>query len=61
LLWLFLQRPPATRPRAAQNATFLADAQLTQWTNTGPPPTLDAATRKQVYAEVQQRAIDPSR
>ncbi|MCD0449832.1 ABC transporter substrate-binding protein [Actinocorallia sp. API 0066] len=56
VLWLLLNG--ASDPRkGGQNATFLNDPQLTEWTNTGRS-TLDEAVRNDVYGKAQQRAID---
>jgi len=55
VLWLFFNS--ASNPaNGGQNGTFISDAQLNQWTNTGRT-TLDAATRKTVYDEVQKRVV----
>jgi peptide/nickel transport system substrate-binding protein len=56
VLWL-LFNGASTPSTGGQNATFVDDPELTAWTNQGRA-TLDAATRKQVYAEVQQRVIE---
>ena len=56
VLWL-LFNGASTPSTGGQNATFVKDPQLTAWTNQGRA-TLDAATRKTVYAEVQQRIIE---
>ena len=56
VLWL-LFNGASTPSTGGQNATFVSDPELTAWTNQGRA-TLDAATRKQVYAEVQQRVIE---
>jgi peptide/nickel transport system substrate-binding protein len=56
VLWLFFnsQSTPAT---GGQNATFLRDSQLDDWTNQARS-TLDPAVRKDAYAKTQARAID---
>lgn len=56
VLWLLFngKSTPAT---GGQNATFVNDADLTAWTDQARA-TLNAATRKSLYAEVQQRVID---
>ena len=56
VLWL-LFNGASTPSTGGQNATFVNDPDLTAWTNQGRA-TLDAATRKSVYAKVQQRIID---
>jgi len=56
VLWLLFNG--ASDPRkGGQNATFIQDAQLTEWTDKGRA-TLDKATRDDVYAKVQRRAVD---
>jgi peptide/nickel transport system substrate-binding protein len=56
VLWLFLNS--ASSPAdGGINATFLPDARIDQWTETGRTST-DPAVRKKVYAQVQQRAIE---
>jgi len=55
VLWALFSS--ASAPAAGgQNATFLADDQLDQWTEQGRA-TADPATRISVYGKVQQRAI----
>jgi len=56
VLWL-LFNGASTPSTGGQNATFVDDPDLTAWTNQGRA-TLDAATRRSVYAKVQQRIID---
>jgi peptide/nickel transport system substrate-binding protein len=56
VLWL-LFNGASTPSTGGQNATFINDPDLTAWTNQGRA-TLDAATRKKVYAQVQQRVIE---
>lgn len=56
VLWLLFngKSTPAT---GGQNATFVSDQQLTDWTNQARA-TLDPAARAQLYAKVQERVID---
>ena len=56
VLWLLLNG--ASDPRkGGQNATFVKDDQLTEWTDKGRA-TLDPATRQDVYTKVQRRAVE---
>ncbi|HEV2634432.1 MAG TPA: ABC transporter substrate-binding protein [Actinocrinis sp.] len=55
VLWLFFNSA-STPQTGGQNATFIADAQLDQWTDQGRT-TIDPATRKTVYGEVQKRVV----
>ncbi|ROO84793.1 peptide/nickel transport system substrate-binding protein [Actinocorallia herbida] len=56
VLWLLFNG--ASDPRkGGQNATFLADKDLTSWTDEGRA-TLDPAKRADVYGKVQERAIE---
>ncbi|MFF2078442.1 ABC transporter substrate-binding protein [Kitasatospora sp. NPDC058162] len=56
VLWQFLNSASAPA-KGGINATFLPDPQLDELTDRGRA-TLDTAERQQVYAKVQQRAID---
>lgn len=56
VLWLLFNG--ASEPaKGGQNATFVKDGQLTEWTDKGRA-TLDKTTRDDVYGRVQQRAIE---
>lgn len=47
----------ASLPPAGQNAAFISDPRLDEWTNTGAT-TLDKAVRDDVYGQAQQRVVD---
>ncbi|MFJ9567308.1 ABC transporter substrate-binding protein [Streptomyces fuscichromogenes] len=56
VLWLFLNSGSAPA-KGGINATFVKDADLDKWTDQGRA-TLDEKVHADVYAKVQQRAID---
>jgi peptide/nickel transport system substrate-binding protein len=56
VLWLLFNG--ASKPaEGGQNATFIDDPELTEWTDKGRS-TLDKATRDDVYTKIQQRAVE---
>jgi peptide/nickel transport system substrate-binding protein len=55
VLWLLFNGASAPA-KGGQNATFTADPQVDQWTDQART-TLDAATRQDLYAKVQEREV----